>query len=152
MQRLSASIYRSKVSLKETEPNFYEDRDLRASISSRIDCKLPTIVAGHILREIGWNVHLASFNHPEHPFLFASASYSDGSENTYAIGFNSTLSRFKSDPTITSIGDAHISASKKLAIGLGFISDNNPWPLPFNEESFQKYDDWFIRMRGSVDK
>lgn len=144
MQKLNDAIRRRKESLNKTETQFNEDRELQKSISSRIDCKLPAVSTGFILKELGWNVSLSSFNYPEHPFLIASKTDIKGETEMYSIGFNSTPSVFKSDPTVTKINNLHLEASRNLSIRNGFISINDTWPLPFNEDTFQRFDNWYI--------
>ena len=127
-------------SIVATDAEFEEDKQMRNFLTSHLDCKLPAIVTGQILLDLGWNVSLVCANHPEHPSIMASKLRS-----SYMISFNGNPSDFKSLPDIREdIHPRHLTTSKHLAIQNGFITEDEPWPLPFNETSFKKFDDWYV--------
>ena len=131
--------------LEKTDDKWKANRELLESITSKIDCKLPAVVTGEILKNAGWKVALLCFNHPEHPSLLALKSNPDGTQTEVLIDYNSTPSKFRSNPHIRPVENRrYITGSRYTAEGMKFISKSDRWPLPFDESSFQKFDNWYI--------
>lgn len=144
-KRLESEIQTLKANLASSDNEFVSNKQLYKEITSQIDCKLPTVVAGKILEKMGWGVSLVCANYPEHPSLLTSKVGPDGLPVQLLIDFNSSRKTICSEPIIRDEQvQRFINFGRTNAIKLGFITEQDPWPLPFNEESFSKFDKWFV--------
>jgi hypothetical protein len=144
-KQISRRHNKLKSILRKTEETFQTDQQLLKSIVFGIDCKLPTVVTGYIFQKLGWNVQLLCANYPEHPTLLISRNQADNTQQQFLIDFVSTPSKYRSEPNIEEVKNPRqISGIKYQAMKVGFITEQDPWPLPFTEETFKKFDDWYV--------
>jgi hypothetical protein len=144
-EALKKEIAEREPELRKTDIEFETNKQLLGGITSKIDCKLPAIVTGEILKDLEWEVSLLCFDHPEHPSLLASKTNPDGTQTKLLIDYDSTPSKFRSSPNIRSVtNQRYITGSRYAAEQKGFISKDDSWPLPFNEETFERFDNWYV--------
>ncbi len=136
--------FKQEDKLSKTEDEYQSSKGLREKLSNQFDCKGLAVILGKVFETRGWNIRFLVIEYPEHPTVLLSRG-----ERIYMIDFNSSGPYYQSKVNVKRIVDHRvversISLGRVNAIKKGFITEDSEWPLSLNQDSFEKFDTWFI--------
>ena len=143
-QELFKDIDTLEVQLQTIKPEFDRHQANFNNIISHIDCKLLTVVFGKILESLGWEVTMLCYKKPTHPYL-KIVSPADIQRPTVLItDWFAFKDKYRSALHTTEYDRRYIIRAKEVALRLGFITEDDDWPLPFTKATFDRFDQWFL--------